>query len=97
MSLFFVVIVVVVITAAYLFHLSAEDLPEAWYTYHRVTHLVYRVAHLVAEHFVDIKFKVPQQYKVLTPKCNSYFNVNKRCSSTRWTTLYMVSNDLPHG
>ena len=37
--------------------------------------------------FVDIKLKVPSQYELLMLKCNSYFNVNKRLTSTRWTTL----------
>ena len=35
--------------------------------------------------FVDIKLKVPPQYKLIL--LNSYFNVNKSLSSTRWTTL----------
>ena len=43
----------------------------------RVGKLLYRVAHLVAEHsFVDIKIKVPPQYELLILKRNSYFNVN---------------------
>ena len=32
----------------------------------------YRVVHLVAEHFVDIKLKVPQLYKLLILKHNDY-------------------------
>ena len=36
--------------------------------------------------FVDIKLEVPPQYKLLMLKCKSYCNVNKRQSSTRWTT-----------
>ena len=38
--------------------------------------------------FAVIKLKVPPQYKLLILKCNSYFNVIKSLSSTRWTTLY---------
>ena len=38
--------------------------------------------------YVDIKLKVPPQYKLLILKRNSYFNVNKRLSS---------SNVLSHG
>ena len=53
----------------------------------------YKVAHLFAKHFVDIKFKVLQLYKLLILKRNSYCNVNKRLSFTRWTTLY-ISLDL---
>ena len=37
---------------------------------------------------VDIKLKVPLEYKLLIRKCNSYLNVNKRLSVTRWATLY---------
>ena len=37
--------------------------------------------------FVDIKLKVPLQYKILSLKHNSYFNINKRLSATRWATL----------
>ena len=40
--------------------------------------------------FVDIKLKVPPQPKLLRLKCCSYCNVNKRLSSTRWTTLYIT-------
>ena len=36
-----------------------------------------------------MKLKVPPQYKLLILKCNSYFNVNKRLSLTRWTILYL--------
>ena len=39
--------------------------------------------------FVDIKLKVPPQYTLLMLKRNSYFNVNKRMSTTRWTTMYL--------
>ena len=42
--------------------------------------------------FVDIKLKVLPQYELLILKRNSYVNVNvnKRLSSTRWTTLYTI-------
>ena len=53
---------------------------------------VYRVVHLVAEHCLltsNEKFR-------LSIKCNSYFNVNKRLSSVRLTTLYRVSQLLVH-
>ena len=43
--------------------------------------------------FVDIKFKVPSQYKLLILKRNSQFEVNKRLSATRWATLYIRWND----
>ena len=39
--------------------------------------------------FVEIKFKVLSQYKLLRLKCNCQFEVNIRLSSTRWTTLYV--------
>ena len=39
--------------------------------------------------FVDVKLKVLPLYKFLILKRNSYCNVNKRVSSTRWTTLYL--------
>ena len=38
--------------------------------------------------FVDIQLKVPPWFKLLILKRNSYFNVNKRLSATKWTTLY---------
>ena len=38
--------------------------------------------------FVDMKLKVLLQYTILILKRNSYFNVNKRLSSTRLATLY---------
>ena len=38
--------------------------------------------------FDDIKLKVPSEYKRLILKRNSYLNVNKSLSSTRWATLY---------
>ena len=34
--------------------------------------------------FVDIKLKVLPLYELLMLKSNSYFNVNKRLSATRW-------------
>ena len=37
--------------------------------------------------FVDITIKVLLHYKPLILKLNSYLNVNKSLSSTRWTTL----------
>ena len=43
---------------------------------------------LAAEHCLlasNLKFR---QRKLLILKGNSYFNVNKRLSTTRWTTLY---------
>ena len=39
---------------------------------------------------VDINLKVPPQYELRIlnkAELNSYFNVNKSCSSTIWTTL----------
>ena len=38
--------------------------------------------------FVDIKLKVQPQYKLIILERNSFFEVNKRLSSTRWATLY---------
>ena len=38
---------------------------------------------------VDIKSKVPQAYKLLILRRNSYSNANQRFSTTRWTTLYL--------
>ena len=40
--------------------------------------------------FVDMKLKVPPQYKLLILKRNSFFKVNKKLSSTRWATLYIL-------
>ena len=40
--------------------------------------------------FAVIKIKVLPQYKFLLLKWNSYFNVNKRLSSTRWTIPYTL-------
>ena len=38
--------------------------------------------------FVDIQLKALPQYKFFILKHNSNFNVNKRLSLPRWTTLY---------
>ena len=38
--------------------------------------------------FVDMKLKVSPLYTLLILKRNSYFNVNKRLSATRWAYLY---------
>ena len=42
--------------------------------------------------FVDIELKFQPQYKLLVLKQNSYFKVNKRLSSTRWTALSYFTN-----
>ena len=47
--------------------------------------------------FVDIKLKLMPQYKLLILNRNSYFNVSKRLSSTRRTTLYMYRVAQNHG
>ena len=41
--------------------------------------------------FVDIKFKVLSQFKLLILKCNSQFEVNKRLFATRWATLCTIA------
>ena len=45
--------------------------------------------------FFDIKLKVMPQYKLLVLKCYPYCNANKSLYSTRWTTLYNISNSWP--
>ena len=42
--------------------------------------------------FVNIKWKVPPEYKLLILKQNSYSNVNKNLSATGWASLYEKSN-----
>ena len=52
----------------------------------------YRVVHLVVEHcLLTSNYNFCQSmyvYKLLILKRNSYYNVNKRVSSSKWTTLY---------
>ena len=55
-------------------------------------------AHLAAViiEFPGVRLKVLPHFKLLILKGNSYFNVHKSLSSTRWTTLYLCWDEEQH-